>query len=490
MDNEIITRFAPSPTGFLHLGSARTALYNFLFARKHQGKFILRIEDTDKERSRPEYIDDIVKSLKWLGLDFDEVVKQSERTKMYKDIIDELLQKDKAYRCFCSKEELEAKRQEQILRGETPVYSGICRNLSQDKINANLNQDVPYVIRIKITVQKLSFSDLLRGNIEILAGQIGDFVIAKSETEPLFYLATPVDDHFQAITHIIRGADHISNAFKQILVFKAMNWSVPVFAHIPLILGDAGGKLSKRQGAKSIREYKQEGYLPEALLNFMLHLGWHSKTDREIFSFNEMIDAFELERIQKKAAMFNHSKLLWLNKYFIRKKPAAEILTDLSRTSADSETGQREIISNYVSVENDLYQAQNGLIYNREQMLKIIELGKERAQTLNDILPNVKFFFWDFDYEKELLVWKNYSLAEIKTSLEKVESALKRLNEQEFNEEKLKEILDSLHSDKGLSYFPLRVALTGLQSSPPPIEIAIIFGKTYTLKLINKAIQK
>lgn len=471
------TRFAPSPTGLLHLGSARTALYNWLFARKNKGEFILRIEDTDKERSRQEYINDIIENLKWLGLNFDEFVKQSERTQIYKETINELLEKEKAYKCFCSKENLETIRQEQILKGEAPVYLGTCRNLSKEEIDKKLTFNTPFVIRLKITIQKIAFNDLLRGEIETTAAQIGDFVIAKSETEPLFHLATPVDDHFMGITHIIRGADHISNALKQILIFKAMNWEIPVFAHIPLILGDSGGKLSKRQGAKSVQEYKEDGYLQEALLNFMLHLGWHSKTDKELFNLNEMIDEFELKRVQKKAAVFNHNKLIWLNKYFLKRQSAVEIIDKINP-------------DNYVKIEGDKYKASNGLHYIKEQMLKIIELGKERANTLNDILETVKFFFQDFDYDKEILKWKNHSLEESKNSLEKTYRAFSELSDSEFNEKKLREILDSLNSDKGLSYWPLRVALTGLSSSPPPIEVALVVGKEFALKLIKRAIEK
>ncbi|MEK7673811.1 MAG: glutamate--tRNA ligase [Patescibacteria group bacterium] len=477
MLENVITRFAPSPTGFLHLGSARTALYNFLFARKNNGKFILRIEDTDKERSKREFVDDIVENLKWLGLNFDEIVKQSDRSEIYKKVIEELLEKDKAYKCFCSKEKLEEKRQEQILKGEAPIYQGICRNLSKEEVDINRAKNIPYIIRLKITLQKITFVDLLRGEIDVVAEQLGDFVIAKSKTEPLFHLATPVDDHFMGITHIIRGADHISNASKQILIFKAMGWDIPVFAHIPLILGGEGGKLSKRQGAKSIGDYKVEGYLPEAINNFLVHLGWHSKTDKELFSLEEMIEEFDLKRVQKKAAVCNLNKLTWVNKFFIKKKLAGEIIDKINLTD-------------FVIKEGDEYKAPNGIVYNKEQMLKIIELGKERANTLNDILKTASFFFKNFDYDKELLKWKSFSYEEIEISLEKIYKAFSELSDNTFTEEKLKEILDSLNSDKGLSYFPLRVALTGLSASPPPVEIVLIIGKEYTIKRIGRAIDK
>jgi len=319
-------RFAPSPTGRLHLGSIRTALFNYVFAKSQKGVFILRIEDTDKERSKKEFVDDIIESLKWLNLNPDEgPIFQSERTEIYRKVIEELLDKGKAYRCFCTKEELDLKRQMQITKGEPPRYDGTCAKLSKEEVNEKLSRNIPYVIRLKVPEQIFAFKDYLRGEIKFDLRLIGDFVIAKSETEPLFHLATPVDDYYQGITHVIRGAEHIPNTPKQILIFKAMNWKIPIYAHIPLILGEGGGKLSKRHGAKSVLEYRKEGYLPEAIINFLILLGWHPKGDKEVVSMNEIINEFKLEDVEKRPAVFNAKKLVWLNKVYMKRLSPKDI---------------------------------------------------------------------------------------------------------------------------------------------------------------------
>ncbi|MCS7184256.1 MAG: glutamate--tRNA ligase [Patescibacteria group bacterium] len=466
-------RFAPSPTGNLHLGGARTALFNFIFAKKNKGNFILRIEDTDRERSKKEFVDNIIESLKWLNIFWDEgPFFQSERTSIYLKVIEELVSKGHAYRCFCTKEELEQKRLNQITQGIAPRYDRTCLNLSSEIIKQKLSQGIPYVIRIKVPDQVLIFKDLLRGEIKFDLTLIGDFVIAKSETEPLFHLSTPIDDYYQGITHIIRGAEHISNTPKQIIVYRAMNWPLPFYAHIPLLLGETGGKLSKRHGAKSVLEYKKEGFLPEAINNFLILLGWHPKGDREIISLEEVIKQFELKDVEVRPCVLNFKKLIWLNRVYLRNKPNEEIL----KTVLEDEDffDLKEFIKHFD--------------YSQGEILKIIELGKERATTLKEIFQSVNFFFQDFNYEKELLKWKNYSFEQIKESLQKVLTNLILVPEEKFNSSYLKQILDSLSEDKGYVYWPLRVALTGLQASPPPLEIMEILGKQKTLKLIEKAI--
>lgn len=467
------TRFAPSPTGYLHLGSARTALFNFLFAKNQKGVFILRIEDTDRERSKKEFVDDIIESLQWLGINYDEgPIFQSERIEIYKRVIEELLNKGKAYRCFCSKEELENKRLEQITKGEPPRYDGTCSKLTKEEINEKLSRNVPYVIRLKVPEQVLTFKDLLRGEIKYDLRLIGDFVIAKSENEPLFHLATPVDDYYQGITHVIRGAEHIPNTPKQILIYKAMNWKPPIYAHIPLILGEAGGKLSKRHGAKSIKEYRAEGFLPEAILNFLVLLGWHPKREKEIISIEEVIKEFNLEDVEKRSAVFNSKKLIWLNKFYLRKKTSQEI--------------EKIILADeYLKYLRDYLNK-----YPKEITYKIIELGKERANTIKEIFETMKFLYEKFDYPKELLIWKDYTFDQIKSSLINVRENIKNIPEDKFNYEFIKQVLDTLSEDKGLTYWPLRVALTGLEASPPPVDIMLIYGKEKSLELIDKAIDK
>lgn len=471
----IRVRFAPSPTGRLHLGSIRTALFNFVFAKSQKGVFILRIEDTDKERSKKEFVDDIIESLKWLNLNPDEgPIFQSERVEIYRKVIEELLDKGKAYRCFCTKEELELKRQMQITKGEPPRYDGTCAKLSKEEVNEKISRKLPYVIRLKVPEQILAFKDYLRGEIKFDLRLIGDFVIAKSETEPLFHLATPVDDYYQGITHVIRGAEHIPNTPKQILIFKAMNWKIPTYAHIPLILGEGGGKLSKRHGAKSVLEYRKEGYLPEAIVNFLILLGWHPKGDKEIISMNEIIKEFNLEDVEKRPAVFNTKKLVWLNKVYMKRLSAKEI---------------ENIILNDSYLE-DLKIYLERKEYSKEKIYRIIELGKERANTIREIFETIKFFYQDFDYHKELLIWKDYTFEQISNSLIQVKNTIENIPEDKFNYEYIKQALDSLSEDKGYTYWPLRVALTGLEASPPPIDIMLILGKEKTLKLIEKAIEK
>jgi glutamyl-tRNA synthetase len=460
-------RFAPSPTGFLHLGAARTALFNFLFARSQNGVFILRIEDTDKERSKKEYEEDILESLAWLGLKYDEgPIRQSERIDLYEKVIYELIAKDLVYYCFCSKEELDLRRQEQLTRGEVPKYPGTCRNLSKNEVLKRKEKE-NYVLRLKVPEKVITFKDYLRGEIRFDFRQIGDFVIAKKENEPLYVLANTVDDHYQGITHVIRGEEFISTTPKQILIYKYLDWKEPIFVHLPLVLGQDRSKLSKRHGAKSIKEYREEGYLPEAILNFIALLGWHPEGDREIISLEEMIKEFKLEKINKSPAVFNVSKLNYFNRYYLRIKPAEEILEILD-------------FKNY-----------NKDLYSYEKLLKIIELGKERALTLNDILPSVEFFFKDFDYPAELLIWKNTSKEKIKNNLELIKKEFAKIKEEDFVSEKIKEVLDNISGqDKGPFFWPLRAALSGKEASPPPFDLAEIFGKEKTLALIDKAIKK
>ncbi len=472
-------RFAPSPTGKLHLGGARTALFNFLFARSQKGVFLLRIEDTDKERSKKEYEEDILESLNWLGLNWDEsVVRQSERIDLYQKIIEKLLEKNLAYYCFCPKEELELRKQEQLTRGEAPKYPGTCRELTKKEVIQKLNQKESYVIRLKVPEKIISFKDFLRGEIKFDFKQIGDFVIAKKETEPLYVLANTVDDHYQGITHVIRGEEFISTTPKQVLIYKYLEWSEPLFVHLPLVLGQDRSKLSKRHGAKSISEYRQEGYLPEAILNALVLLGWHPEGDREIISLEEMIKEFKLEKLNKSPSVFNLTKLNYFNRVYLRNKKPEELVSLLD-------------FQPYGTWLNHQFKAKNGMVYHKEKILKVIELGKERATLLPEILGSVKFFFKDFDYPPELLIWQNTSLNKIRENLELIKREFLKFKEEDFVAEKIKKVLDDLApNNKGEYFWPLRVALSGEKASPPPFELAEIFGKEKTVALINKALEK
>ncbi len=349
---EVRVRIAPAPTGNFHIGLARTALFNYLFAKKYEGVFILRIEDTDPERSKPEYEKDILDSLKWLGIEWDEgpdiggdygPYRQSQRLEIYLKYLEKLLAEDKAYYCFCSEEELEMERQYQLSIGQAPRYSGKCANLPKETVQKYLAEGKKAVIRIRVPAKKIEFDDLIRGHLEFDAGLMGDIVIAKNLTtrgqnkslgrwregwSPLYNFACAIDDFEMKFTHIIRGEDHISNTPKQILIQEALGFERPIYAHLPLILGPDRTKLSKRHGAIGISEYRKQGYLPEALVNFIAFLGWNPGTEREIYSMASLIKDFSLEKVQKGGAIFNIKRLDFLNGFYIRQK-SIEKLTEL-----------------------------------------------------------------------------------------------------------------------------------------------------------------
>jgi len=334
---EVRTRFAPSPTGFLHIGSARTALFNYLFAKKNQGSFILRVEDTDTERSKAVCEGDIEDSLKWLAIEWDEgcanggphgPYRQSERTDIYAKYLKKLLDEDKAYYCFCSEEELEAQRQYHMSIGEPPCYAGKCSHLSKEETKTCLAQGMKYVIRFRIPSKKVKFNDLIRGELEFDAGLIGDIPVAREGNIPLYNFAVVVDDFEMKISHVIRGEDLLPNTPKQILLQEALGFPTPKYAHLPLILGADRSKLSKRHEAVSVSEYRKDGYLPEALINFMAFLGWNPGEEREIYSLASLIKEFSLERVQKGGAVFNIKRLDYLNGFYIRQR-SKEKLTEL-----------------------------------------------------------------------------------------------------------------------------------------------------------------
>lgn len=334
---EVRTRFAPSPTGLVHIGSARTALFNYLFAKKNEGSFILRVEDTDIERSKPEFEKDIMENLKWLGIEWDEgpdvggeygPYRQRERINIYKKYLGKLLEEGNAYYCFCSEEELEAQRQYQMSIGEAPRYSGKCSQLASKTVKDYLSEGRKYIIRFRMPAKKLKFNDLIRGELEFDTSLIGDFAIAKNLETPLYNFAVVVDDFEMRISHTIRGEDLLPNTPKQILIQETLNLPTPQYAHLPLILGPDRSKLSKRHGAGAMKDYRKMGYLPETLVNFMAFLGWNPGEEREIYSLPSLIKEFSLERVQKSGAIFNIKRLDFLNGFYIRQR-SIEKLTEL-----------------------------------------------------------------------------------------------------------------------------------------------------------------
>lgn len=421
--SKIRVRIAPAPTGLFHIGTARTALFNYLFAKKNKGNFILRIEDTDKKRSKKKYEQDILNSLEWLGLKWDEKYNQSQRIKIYEKYLKKLLDSGQVYK----KE----------------------------------------IIWFKNPNKKIVFNDLVRGEVEFDSSVFGDFSIAKSLKEPLYNFAAVIDDYEMKISHVIRGEDHISNTPKQILIYKALGLPIPKFAHLPLILGSDKSKLSKRHGAVSIGEYQEQGYLPEAMINFMALLGWNPGTDKELFSLKELIKEFSLDKVQKGGAVFNVDKLDWFNSYYIKKMPIGE-LTNLCLS----------------------YLPKSG--FSKEKLEKIIKLEQERIKKIPEIGDMVGFFFKEPKYKASLLKWpiargrarplgQNMKKKEIIESLIKLEEILSKLKIGDAKKRLLKT------ENRGKLLWPLRVALTGKGKSPGPFEIAEILGKEKTLKRIKYA---
>lgn len=422
-----ITRFAPSPTGVLHIGGARTALFNYLFSRQNNGKFILRIEDTDKERSKKEYEDDIVNGLKWLGLEWDEFYRQSERKEIYKKYLQNLLDENKAY-----------------FEGEA--------------------------IRFKNPKKKIVFNDLIRGEIEFQTDDVGDFVIAKNLESALFHFAVVVDDFEMGVTHIIRGEDHISNTPRQILIQEAIAAPRPIYAHIPLILGPDRSKLSKRHGAVSVNEYREQGYLAGALVNFVALIGWNPGSEKEIFSVDELIKEFSLQKTQKSGAIFNIEKLNWLNGQYI-KKMAIDELTEKCIP----------YLKNYEL-----------RIKNKEKLKKIIKIQQERMGKLSEAGKGIDYFFKEPKYEKELLIWKDSFKEKTSAHLEQLLKILCDIKDSDFNHEKIKNAIWNYAEEQGRGnvLWPFRTALTGLEKSPDPFAIAEILGKEKTIKRLQNAIAK
>jgi len=509
---EVRTRMAPSPTGLLHIGGARAALFNYLFAKKNEGIFILRIEDTDQERSLPEFEKNILESFKWLGIDWDEgpdsggkygPYRQSQRTAIYKKYLEKLLAEEKAYYCFCSQQELEAQRQYQMSQGLAPRYSGKCANLDKKTVKKHLAEGKPTVIRFRVPAKKVSFDDLIRGKLEFDASLMDDMIIAKDLKSPLYNFAAVVDDFEMKISHVIRGEEHISNTPKQILMQEALGFSKPLYGHLPLILGPDKTKLSKRHGATSVLEFKKQGYLPEALINFMAFLGWNPGDEREIYSMSSLIKEFSLEKVQKAGAVFNIKKLDFLNGFYIRQKPIEKLtelclpyLIEAGLIMPAFKTEQYPPAYGGMEVRQVYKNSETGKEISFDEFKKIISIYQERLKKLSEIVDLTDFFFKEKPvYDKDLLKWKEMSDKEIKNSLNRLEKFLSKMKTTDWNKVNLESVLlpeaekidPSAQKNRGYLLWPFRVALTGKEASASPFEIAEILGKEKTLKRIKEA---
>ena len=457
----IITRFPPSPTGYLHIGGARTALFNWLYARQRGGRFILRIEDTDKERSSEQATSAILESMEWLGLDWDEgPYFQSRRTEIYDKMIEHLLLTGHAYHCICSPEELDRKRSEARAKGLKPKYDGTCREKGLGPIGGS-------VVRLKTPLSGTTFFiDLVKGPIRFDNSELDDLILRRSDGSPTYHMAVVADDINLGITHVIRGDDHVNNTPRQILIYNALSEPLPEYAHVPMILGPDRARLSKRHGAMSVLEYKRMGYLPEALINGLVRLGW-SYGDQEKFSREELIQKFSLGSVGKSAGVFNSEKLLDLNAWYIRESSDDKLVEDLMPFLHD--LGFKKL--------------------DNSKVKKVLTSLKPRSKTLAEMAENAKFFFdEDFPYEKE--GEEKYLNEDSIILLEKISSQLKKI--QNFSLKELEDAFRAFLEENSIKLKqiaqPLRMALTGKTASPGIFEIMEILGKEDVLKRLEKTI--
>ncbi len=459
MSETIRTRFAPSPTGYLHIGGARTALFNWLFARKHNGKFVLRVEDTDQARSTEESTQAILDSMKWLGFDCDEgPFFQSKRLDLYNKKIDKLIEEGKAYKCYCTQERLEANRAEAMRLNKKPKYDRTCYNTPPE------DSDKPYVIRFYSTNEgETIINDLVKGKVIFFNDELDDLIIRRTDGYPTYNFVVVIDDAEMRISHVIRGDDHLNNTPRQIQLYEALGYEAPKFAHVPMILGADKSRLSKRHGATSVGAYKDDGYLPEALVNFLVRLGW-SHGDQEIFSIDELLEKFTLEKVGKSAGVFNPEKLLWLNAHYIKTLPTEKVLEHFRP-----------------------FLERNGYNANDEKLLKIIDLHKERSKTLVDLVDAIGYYFTDVTYDETAKA--KFLTPEIKDAL----SALKdKLAESDFSQDSIKtsakEIMDKYNLKMKNIAQPIRVALTGNTVSPSIFEVVEVMGSEIVIKRLNDAV--
>ncbi|MBN1494859.1 glutamate--tRNA ligase [Candidatus Peregrinibacteria bacterium] len=520
------TRFAPSPTGYLHVGGLRTALYNYLFAKKHNGCFLLRIEDTDQKRFIEGAREHLIEMLRWAGLEYDEGPDiggphkpyiQSERLKLYQQYASELLEKKAAYRCFCSAERLEDMRRNQEANKLAPMYDRHCLYLSEDEINQNLKNKIPFVVRQKIpSAETVKFKDLIRGNVSFACKSLDDQVLMKSDGFPTYHLANVVDDHLMEITHVIRGEEWLPSTPKHILLYQAFGWNLPEFAHIPLLLNKDRSKLSKRQGDVSVEEYIKKNYSKEAIINFIALLGWNpgSGEENEIFSLSELCDAFSLEKVHKAGAIFDIDKLDWFNWQWRKKKyheNLAETAKKIDGTCIISSPKKGEFQYKFKDNEseevfyikrtdllNDMcgrfiheeYKKEGGTY--RKALLTIEEKVLKEPENAEN---HLKFFFSIKDYDVSLLANEkmkvDYAIA--KKSLIGAEKYLKKISNFNSVEEIKSGLLNAvteLSLKNGQVFWPLRAALTGEEFSPGVFEAAWVLGQDECLIRIKNALSK
>lgn len=478
MANKVRVRMAPSPTGFLHIGSLRTALYDFLFARKERGVFILRVEDTDRARLVPGALENIVQTLTEFGLAPDEgyiwqdgkIIErgdhgpylQSERLDLYKKYADELVVKKLAYHCFCTTERLEQLRLSQQAQKHAPKYDKLCATLTDEEVKVRLEKGESSVIRLNVPKDKVvKYDDMVFGHIEISSNEVDDQVLIKSDGYPTYHFAVVIDDHLMEISHVMRGDEYISSTPKDILLYEALGWEKPSFVHLPPVISKTTKKkLSKREGDVSVKSFVEKGYLPEAILNFLVFLGWNPKTEQEIFSLPEMIEQFSLDKLNKAGAVFDPDKLDWFNGQYIRKMDPTALAEHCVPYFEQSGVDVKSFPIEFVH--------------------KVLLLEKDRLKKFSEIGERVFYFFHEPEYDPSLLAWKDTPRETIKANLSKFATFLARISESDFTKEHLelesKKFIDENGLKNGEVLWPVRVALSGLKASPGPFEIMDAFG--------------
>lgn len=488
----IIVRYPPSPTGLFHIGTARTVLFNYLFAKKHGGKAIMRLEDTDKERSNKQYEENILSGIQKLGMSWDgQVEYQSKRTDIYKKYLTQLLEEGKAYHCFCTTEELNIMRDKAQKEKRAFRYPGTWRHKSKEEVQKKLEAGDKSVIRFKIpeNTPPIIFTDLVRGEVNINPKELDDFVIAKDLDTPLYNFCVVVDDHDMNISHVIRGEDHISNTPKQILLFQAFGWNIPEFAHLPLILNADKSKLSKRKNKVSVDDYLSDGFLPETLINFLALLGWNTSDENEFFTMENLIENFSLDRVHKGGAVFDIQKLEFLNGHYIRKMTTEEFAKQVQTFWMTHHSGTPE---SWTPKNWDITRIQDQTYF-----LKSLELVQERTKKLSEVQEFLNLFYIPAEkmkYSPEIYFHKKMKTSD-ETAPEALNFSLNLIQNYtgEWTIEALKtEFMEAIKASgykNGFILYPLRVALSGEEFSPGTLELLEIFGKEESIARVNKALE-
>ncbi len=467
--NKPIVRFAPSPTGYLHIGGARTALFNWLYAKKNNGTFLLRIEDTDTERSEQKYVDQISDALQWLGLSWDDdVVYQSSNIERHQSVVNSMIQNGTAYRCFLTKEELDSLREKSEQNKEVFRVPKTYRDYTESQQQDLVDQGKPFTVRLKIPDGVTEFDDLVYGNIKVNNSDLDDFIIARSDGTPTYNFVVTIDDSDMNITHVIRGDDHLANTPKQILVYKALGLNVPTFAHLPMILGSDKKRLSKRHAATNVQEYRDKGYTSEAVLNYLSLLGWNPDSEQEIFNLDDLIDSFNLEQVQKKPATFDEKKLLWVSGQHMANISIDIIISELEKLNPNWGEGQSN------QYKND-----------------VLSLTKDRSKTLTDLMEISDTFFIDhvvYDMGIKDKIWNE-------VSSQIIDDLLSAINiEDNFDKQTLESIFENLMNQHDLSLGklmqPVRFALSGLTYGPGIFDTMLLLGKDTCVKRLSESMKE